>query len=436
MYVRPVKRISILALLAFLLPAAPSHAGDARLWACHGPTGQPLGMSDWMQVSASVDTMVSGGCNLPGSALTVHFTKDAPTGTATGAITVSPPPGVALREITLDRRATGPGYFARSSSRTLETASAGETLTGPVTFADTGSSFVSLGLKCDQPSPATSCSGYGDVMLEARSVALTVTDVEAPMFAVGGLRNPADGTLALDIRANDPGIGLRDATVFLDNAQVARAVFAGCDELSPSDTTADFALGDECMHVGQLLETVDTTAVANGRHELTVVVTDAVGNARSTPQFEFEIHNVVPTPTPTATPTPSPSPEATATAPATVLATPLATATPTPAPTSTPVAKPTTAALVRLPKRVSRKGVYSVSVLCPATSPKPCSHRLTLKAQGRTIATGKGSSKPGRRVQIALKLTSAARRTLARKGTLTATLTLNGAAPTTVRLHG
>jgi hypothetical protein len=103
-------------------------------------------------------------------------------------------------------------------------------------------------------------------------------------------------------------------------------------------------------------------------------------------------------------------------------------------PTPRPAA--TTASLVRLPKRVSRKGVYSVSVLCPAASPLPCAHRLTLKAQGKTIATGKGSSKPGRRVQITLKLTSAARRTLARKGTLTATLTLSGAAPTTVRLRG
>ncbi len=97
----------------------------------------------------------------------------------------------------------------------------------------------------------------------------------------------------------------------------------------------------------------------------------------------------------------------------------------------------TTRDLVRLPSppRVSRRGTLTLSVLCPASAVAPCAHRLTLTAGGRTIARGRGTSAAGRRARIVLKLSSAARRTLARKRTLRATLTLAGASPLAVRLR-
>jgi hypothetical protein len=421
-----VKRISTLALFAFLLLATPSHAGEARLWVCHGPAGQPLGSDGLFRVQV-FDVGFGGGCDLPGSALTAGFTRDDPIGLSEAKVIVPVPPNVTLSGVTLDRQARGPGYTAGA----VESESTGAALDGAVTLPATGTS-VALDVKCGA-NITERCTGLVAAGFELRAMALTVQDTTGPMVAVGGTHSPATGVLNLDVRAADAGTGLRSVVAALDGAPISQAGFGGCAELSPADGTADVALGADCVHVGTAALTVDTAAVANGDHTLTVTVADIAGNAVSQSQTFEAVNPVVsPTATPTATATATASPTPTPIS----LPAPVVTATPTSEPMATPAARSTTSALVRLPKRVSRKGVYSVSVLCPPTATKTCAHRLTLKAQGKTIAAGKGTSKPGRRAQIALKLSSAARRTLARKGTLTATLTLSGAAPTTVRLRG
>ena len=444
-----MKRISTLALLAFLALTTPSHAGEARLWACHGPAGAPLGSTAFFRAQV-FDVAFSGGCDLPDSALTGSFTRADPTGASEARLIAAVPPGVTLKSVTLDRTARGPGYSATApASGAFESENAGTVLEGVTTAAASGGS-VAFGVRCEAAITAR-CDGLAAAGFSLRSLALTVQDATGPTFAVGGIRSPATGLLDLDVRAFDNGIGLRSAAASLDGTPLSQASFGGCPELSPADGTADIALGVDCTVVGNTALSVDTAAVADGVHTLAVTVTDIAGNATSqATEVEVANHLAIPvgTPVPTATPTTSVAATATPLASSTPPAAPTAepTATPitlpaavvtvTPTPTPTPLARPTTAALVRLPQRVSRKGVYSVSVLCPAASLLPCAHRLTLKAQGKTIATGKGSSKPGRRAQIALELTSAARRTLARKGALTATLTLSGAAPTTVRLRG
>ena len=179
-------------------------------------------------------------------------------------------------------------------------------------------------------------------------------------------------------------------------------------------------------------------------------VTDASGNATSQTWTLGVLNNTetpTPTPTPTETPTPTPTETPTPTPTATATADPLgqtrpaATATPTPTPTATAAPKPLrTVDLVKPPKplKVSRSGTITVSVLCPATSTVSCAPRLTLTAsvpRKATIATGRGTARPGMRARITLRLSSAARRVVARKGSLSATLTLRGATPTTVRLR-
>ena len=435
-----MKRISGLTLIVFLLLAASAHAGEVRLWACHGPVGEPLGSDAFLRAQV-FDAEFGGGCTLPGSALTAGFTRADPNGQSEAKVIARVPPNVTLTAVTLDRQARGPGY----SVGTLESEDAGAVLDGVATYAVSGDS-VSLSVRCDAAITAR-CTGRIAAGFALRALALTVHDANAPMFAVGGTRSPAAGVLNLDVHANDAGLGLRSAAASIDGTGMALASFGGCPELySPADTTADVALDGECVHVAQVALAVDTTAVADGLHTLSVTVTDVAGNTVTQAQ-QFEVANHVATPTAT--------PIATATATATATAEPTATGPPPPRPCRSrallhgahgrawsifgparTVPKPTTAGLVRLPKRVSRKGAYSVSVLCPASASKPCAHRLALKAGGKTIASGRGTSKPGKRAQIVLQLSAAARRTLARKGTLTATLTLSGATPTTVRLHG
>src|SRR4051794_31369799 len=58
---RLVTSAGLLAMLAF---AAPAHAGDVTLWACHGPAGGALGAAP-IQTTGTV----SGNCDAPATAL-------------------------------------------------------------------------------------------------------------------------------------------------------------------------------------------------------------------------------------------------------------------------------------------------------------------------------------------------------------------------------
>ncbi|HEY6886508.1 MAG TPA: hypothetical protein VI300_01975 [Solirubrobacter sp.] len=423
-----MKRISGLVLLAFCLLMAPASADEARLWACHGPDGAPLGLG-----ASAVDGQSTGGsCAAPGSAFTLQFPSATPQGLTGPSLRLAVPPGVDLTAVRLDRAARGPGYYASADTATLESETAGQLLDDVTTLQASPAGAVKLGLRCDAPVDA-SCAGAGAAKLDLRSAALIVDDKSAPVAAVGGLRNPASSGLDLDVQAADEGLGLAFATAWLDDELVAGEDFPGCWDLTPDDDTVDLALGDQCTLTGRVKVPVDLSAVAAGEHWLTVGVTDLTGNTSWTPEFAVRVEHPTTTGMDTlviGNPTPAPTP-----APGPISARPL------PVPSAAPVAAPKpvapkTSALVRLPKRVSRTGAYSVSVLCPASASKPCAHRLTLTAGGKTIATGRGSSTPGKRATIVMHLSNAARRALARKGTLTATLTLSGAAPTTVRLRG
>ena len=346
-------RLLLLALVPLWF-AAPAVAGEARLWACHGPRGEALGSSALVRSATGGDAVLGGGCALPGSALTARFTREDPSGGSLATLRADVPPGLALSAVRLDRAARGPGYAATASAQVLESADAD----GIVTLPATGET-VSLALRCDAPLNAR-CGGLGASGFDLRSLALTVQDTAAPSLAVGNVRNPASGVLALDVRGADAGIGLRDACAAFDGVEVARSAFGGCAELSPGDGTTDLALGPPCTHVGEADLPVDTTTVPDGEHELTVTVTDWAGNA-VVARWALEVLNAVMTPTPTATPTasptPTPTPAATGTPTptpaATVFATPAATALPTPTPTPIATPKPlTTRDLVPDPEAV------------------------------------------------------------------------------------
>ena len=129
---------------------------------------------------------------------------------------------------------------------------------GVVTFT-AGGEWVALRLRCEA---AERCADAGNAGFELRSATLVVQDATQPALAVGGLRDPASGTLDLDIRATDSGVGLWRAMAFLDGTAVAGAAFVGCAELSPADGTVDLAVGALCPGIGQVGLVVDTTTVA------------------------------------------------------------------------------------------------------------------------------------------------------------------------------
>ena len=390
--------------------------GEVRLWACHGPDGAGLPFS--YSVSGTVETAhtpLNGGCSAANGSLNLAFTRIDPAIDRNVSLRFNVPTGVTLGRVRLDRTATGPGYTARTSHGEIEREDAGLRLEAPVDVAATGE-YVELRLACST-SPRCNVPAAG---VSFRSATITVRDTTAPSATISGVRDR--GAFDVDVRATDDGIGLATSTLSVDGQHVVTRSFDStrCRDLSPFDPTKDFSLSLGCTPSGRVILPLDTRNYVDGPHRLTIVVTDGAGNVRSSEQT-IEFANMPPPPAATATPAPTTAP------------------TPTPPPTTTSTARvPTVREMVTLPKRltVSRRGSLSLLVLCPKDRPQTCRHRLTLAYQGREIGSGRGSSSPGRRVRVTLKLTRAAQRTLQRRRSLLVTLIVDGArSPIAVRLR-
>ncbi len=255
-----------------------------------------------------------------------------------------------------------------------------------------------------------------------------VRDESKPTFTVGGIPGYASGAMDLSVDARDTGLGLASISATFAGVPVATLKLGQnyCAELSPGDSTADLPLAEDCPAASRTTVVVDTTAFADGIQHLQVVVTDAAGNF-SVRDYDVKVINHPPV---VVVPTPTPTPRK-----------PVAVApTPTSTPTPTPVKN---VGVLKVAKRysVSRAGSLKVDVSCPAAAPASC--RLSLKLAARlpgrkrsaTIATASRTARPGARAKITMKLSSSARRALAKKQKLSAVLTLAGAAPVTVQLR-
>jgi hypothetical protein len=125
----------------------------------------------------------------------------------------------------------------------------------------------------------------------ASTVALLAVSPAAaagPTAAVGGLTDPAQGTLDLEVRANDGDGRLASTAALVDGTQVSSA------GLCPSDSTTG------CQSELARLP-VDTTPYADAVHHLVVTVTDATGAVFTVYERDFTVWNHRPTGSPTAT---------------------------------------------------------------------------------------------------------------------------------------
>jgi hypothetical protein len=393
----------------------PPGPGEVRLWACHGPNGGGLPFS--YEVSKTPEASfgaAAGGCGSVGGSLTLGFVRPDPAVGQNVTLQFKVPDGVTLTRLRLSRTATGPGYLAQTPSGVLEREDAGERLDHDLETAATGG-YVELRLAC-QTAPRCEPPQAG---VTFRSATLTVRDTTAPGATIGLIPPIASKQFDVDVRASDAGSGLATTTAGIDGQPVATRAFdpTRCIDLSPFDGVADVSLSSGCARNATTTLRIDTSPFADGPHQLEISVTDAAGNVRSS-QHPFLIANgPAATPAPTAVPTAIPAPK----------------------PTATPTPRvPTVRELVTVPKRarVSRAGSIKLSVLCPKAAPRTCRHKLTLAYRGREIGTGRGTSRPGRRAKVTIKLTRSAKRTLQRRGLLPATLIVDGARrPATIRLR-
>ncbi|HEX4344803.1 MAG TPA: hypothetical protein VHZ31_04515 [Solirubrobacteraceae bacterium] len=317
--VGPALRIVTLACAtAALAGAAASRAsaGEAVLWACHGPAGQALGVPSPVALSSgdAVTTTYGSGCAAPAPALgdgglRAAFTRPDPSGGSQALWRVDVPAGVTLEAVHMTRRTSGFGgapvlgggqsYVTQTSSQTLESASVEDAsnvaLDGALDADPADGGYVRFGVLCAKaPSARCGAPSATPIAAEAGAIALRVRDDQPPRGAVGGLSTPAAGTLDLTLLATDAGLGLASAQVTLDGTPVFTADLGGasCAELSPQDATIDLPAGTPCpASVSGVALPVDTTQVADGPHALRVIVRDGAGNATTVADAPIVVAN-------------------------------------------------------------------------------------------------------------------------------------------------
>jgi hypothetical protein len=109
--------------------------------------------------------------------------------------------------------------------------------------------------------------------------------------AVGGVRDPATGTLDLSVQASEhSGAGLRSASVTLDGQLLDRAPFA-----DPA------CAAGACPAIGTVSLAVPTTGVADGPHRLAVSVEDGAGGVTTILDRVVTVANALPSHSSTAT---------------------------------------------------------------------------------------------------------------------------------------
>jgi hypothetical protein len=297
------------------LSASALAAGTATLWACHGPTGQPLGAASVTAATSGDGTAApyAGGCNGQESALSdgglqATFSRPDPAGTSGASWRLAVPSGVSLDSLAVQRATTGFGgaqqlgdpqaYTAQTSAGVLETARLDDAsdvpLAGQLVSDSASGDHVSLGVSCalDDASRCAAPASGGTVGVDIGSIALTVTDPSPPTGAVGGLQDPASGALSLSIAASDAGLGLSAATATLDGSETSSVPLgpASCSDLSAPGPEIDLPYDSGCPAVvtGASLD-LDLSTVPVGPHHLVVTVADAAGNVTTLVDREITV---------------------------------------------------------------------------------------------------------------------------------------------------
>ncbi|WP_205699438.1 hypothetical protein [Conexibacter sp. SYSU D00693] len=291
-----MRRAAVLSVAVLAPGASAAHAKPVTLWACHGPTGQPLGQAGLTPVQTGDATAAvrGAGCSAPaapGDGLLAGFARVDPEGGSSAAWQADVPSSTFLGRVRVARATTSAGAPAgsgtpqravtRVGANALETLDLGAApVDGVLDGAVTGGSVVA-GVTCERPTPER-CAAAAPGALTVSALALGVDDAVAPAGTVGGVRSPvtAGGALDLAVDALDDGAGLGLAAATVDGAVRGQAALApGCGDLDPATAEPDVALPGCAARATGVALRVDLTGVPVGPHRLRVVVTDVAGNA-------------------------------------------------------------------------------------------------------------------------------------------------------------
>jgi hypothetical protein len=256
-------RLSVFAMTCAvgLATASSASAGDVVLWACHGPTGEPLGAAPFGGAPE-----YGGGCAVSGT--------DGVRSQSFGLIVR---PDLVLEQVMVERGTSGLGSEGGANRysgtyRGVEFDGSSTDVSGAVTrpiapAGDFDGGFVKF-----------SASGVG-TSVSVQRVGLTVADTKAPSGAVS-LANHMDGSRKIGVTANDAGVGLDRAELYVDGALVGTGKFpsTNCKDIVPGGMI-DLPIANDCPAHGDTTIDFDTNQVADGPHTLVVRAYDAAGNA-------------------------------------------------------------------------------------------------------------------------------------------------------------
>jgi hypothetical protein len=339
---RRALRRALLPVVGLLGAAALAPAAHAGTWvqvSCENPDGSPATSQGWSGSAAGAPppgSTANTNCG-PGTPLSAGLLSafgPAPTGAAE-ILQYTPPAGSTLAggtlQMSLSSDSNGPGLDAVSETSVFSpsdslsgvvidctpyvsfcpkgTTDSSTAYAGPVALPSGEGGSVTVVARCDGSS-GYSCDQNGSggywALAEVQSAQLVLTSDVSPQgtgFSGSALQRGARGTAHLVFRASVPGgPGVYSVSVAIGGRVVwsgqpddngGACVAAGSDGGALLFDSAQPCLTSETVDVP-----VPTRRLSDGRHELSVTVTDAAGNASTVLDREITTSNPRPTPAP------------------------------------------------------------------------------------------------------------------------------------------
>jgi hypothetical protein len=303
------RRIALLSVLAALGAAAPAHAGTYAVSACHVPGGAVAPLDGWSPGGFAGNTGATSArdeCRGAGG-MAIRFTP--PSGSASGTWNLGDiaewgfgaPDDTTLAALTLERTfsATGPSavdWQVSGEGGYRETCTlAGGQCAGnarSIRFAGLRGSEIFLIMICDAPAGGT-CDGPGAAAHVQRAT-VELRDDFAPLSTkppAGPLvdtSHPLTGVATATVPLSDRGSGVRSLSAEVDGAIVAATdpVDANGGRCAPPYTARV-----PCKLAATGTVAVDTTKLADGPHQLRLIVRDASGNSSALGPLGITVRN-------------------------------------------------------------------------------------------------------------------------------------------------
>ena len=293
---------ALLVVTAGLSTASAAQAGEYTVWGCRVPDGRIVGLAGW---TGTVEPSGAGSAQNHCLSSEPGFTAELARG---GAIPdgaraywrFTAPPGRTIAALTLWRITNG---FVNAEPRWYEFADAvlDDGIAGRETTIDScgqeqcttldplsdnnalqvagrSASTIAFRVACLAPPPATGCTATETpARYRVGRSAIRLTDPADPLFTAppsGGLVDPnrtLSGVQGLSVSARDEGAGLYEAALEVDGREVVTQRFddnAGACRLP-------FTTLDPCRPAANLSLSYDTAQLADGGHDLRVLVRDA-----------------------------------------------------------------------------------------------------------------------------------------------------------------